>query len=91
MSGSPDSTGLVERLLDGGQHAPLNREGTPRDASAGGRAMTAPSENGGDIAHVHAIIFGTQTDTREFGLQLFENTGDDDRLDVTNMIDQSLA
>ena len=71
--------------------AALDGQGPAGDAGAGGRAVPAAAELGGDVVDVHGVGFGAQADAGQFRFHFLKNAGDDHRLNGAKMVNQALG
>ena len=53
--------------------------------------MAAAAELRGDFVHVHLVAFGAEADADQIGFDFLENAGDDDRLDVADVVNESFG
>jgi len=79
----------VDRFFDGRDDFALNGHGPARDARASRGGVTAAAKLRRDFIHVHFLAFGAEADAGQFGLQFFENAGDNDWRNCPNVIDES--
>src|SRR5206468_240666 len=77
--------------FDRSEHLALDDKGFAGNASACGGRVAATAELGGDFVDVYPFAFRTEADAGDPGLDLLEDTGDDDRSDGADMIDQTFG
>ena len=53
--------------------------------------MAAAAELRGDFVHIHLVAFRAEADADQIGFDFLENAGDDDRLNVADVVNQSLG
>ena len=53
--------------------------------------MAAAAELRGDFVHVHFLAFRAEADADQIGFDFFKDAGDDDRLDVADVVNESLG
>ena len=83
-------TGARRGLADGGDDAALGGRQFAGDTRAGRGRVPAAAEQPGDVADVYVLVLGAEADARELRLEFLEHTGDDDRVDGADVVDQSL-
>ena len=80
-----------ERAFDRGNHLALDGKRLARNPRARRRRMAAAAKLRGDFIHVHLAAFRAQADADQFGFDFLENAGDDDRLNVADVVNETLG
>ena len=55
------------------------------------RRMAAAAKLRGDFVDVHPVAFRAQADASHIGFDFLKHAGDDDRLDVADVVNESLG
>src|SRR5437867_2582800 len=78
----------VEGAFQGRDDFALHRNGFAGNARASSRRMAASTELGGNLIDVHLLTLRAQTDPGQFRFDFFEDTGNHDRGNGADVIDQ---
>ncbi len=82
---------MLEGALDCVEDGLLGGFGGSCDSCTGGCAVSTAAELAGDLVDVEAGVLGTEADAGEVTSGFFEEAGDDDGLDTTEVIDEAFA